>query len=96
MHTGAYDHRDGVIMLALAEQFSSRWGGGVSKELSPRAIVVGATLDYHKHCHLEFSEYIQTHEEHDNSMHSRTTGAIALRPTGNVQGGYYFMSLMTS
>jgi hypothetical protein len=24
-----------------------------------------------------------------------TTGAIALRPTGNRQGGYYFMSLMT-
>ena len=28
-------------------------------------------------------------------MHSRTTGAIALRPTRNRQGGYYFMSLST-
>eukprot|EP00978_Attheya_sp_CCMP212_P022914 scaffold69305_cov32-Attheya_sp.AAC.1 len=28
-------------------------------------------------------------------MHARTTGAIALRPTGNSQGGYYFYSLTT-
>ncbi len=28
-------------------------------------------------------------------MLPRTTGAIALRPTGNVQGGYYFLSLTT-
>eukprot|EP00978_Attheya_sp_CCMP212_P032304 scaffold125490_cov35-Attheya_sp.AAC.1 len=33
------------------------------------------------------------HEEHDNSMATRTTGAIALRPTGNAQGGHYFFSL---
>jgi hypothetical protein len=32
----------------------------------------------------------QAHEEHDNGMATRTTGAIALRPTGNLsQGGYY-------
>ena len=28
-------------------------------------------------------------------MASRTCPAIALRPTGNTQGGYYFMSLRT-
>ena len=28
-------------------------------------------------------------------MVTRTIGAIALRPTGNVQGGFYFMSLST-
>lgn len=28
-------------------------------------------------------------------MSTRTTGAIALRPTGNAQGGFYFMSLTT-
>ena len=28
-------------------------------------------------------------------MASRTCAAIALRPTGNTQGGYYFMSLCT-
>jgi hypothetical protein len=52
-------------------------------------------IDYSKHCQLEFGTYVQTHEEHDNSMHARTTGTIALRPTGNLQGGYYFFSLTT-
>jgi hypothetical protein len=50
-------------------------------------------LDCDKHCRLEFGSYAQTHEEQDNSMQSRTTGAIALRPAGNAQGGCCFLSL---
>jgi hypothetical protein len=68
---------------------------GVSKKMSPRAIIVGGELDYAKHCRLEFGTYCQVHEEHDNTMATRTTGAIALRPTGNIEGGYYFFSLAT-
>ena len=67
--------------------------GGISPKLSPHAIVIGTLIDYNKHCKLEFGTYVQVHEEHDNSMATRTTGAIALRPTGNEQGGYYFYSL---
>ena len=66
---------------------------GVSDRLSPRSIMVGSVLDYHRHCRLEFGSYVQVHEEHDNTMATRTVGAIALRPTGNAQGGFYFMSL---
>jgi hypothetical protein len=55
--------------------------------------MTGFTLDYTKHCWLEFGSYVQTHEEHNNLMQSRNTGAIALRPTGNPQGGHYFLSL---
>ncbi|KAI2500802.1 Reverse transcriptase (RNA-dependent DNA polymerase) [Fragilaria crotonensis] len=68
---------------------------GISDVLSPRAIVVGSTIDYATHCKIEFGAYVQTHEPHDNSMTPRTTGAIALRPTGNAQGGHYFYSLTT-
>ena len=68
---------------------------GISNVLSPRAIVVGAKINYHSHCKLEFGTYVQTHEQHDNSMMPRTTGAIALRPSGNSQGGHYFFSLTT-
>ena len=68
---------------------------GVSPTMSPRTIITGQLLDYHKHCRYEFGEYIQTHEEHDNSLLSCKVGAIALRPTGNQQGGYFFMSLHT-
>ena len=68
---------------------------GVSPTMSPRTIITGQLLDYHKHCRYEFGKYVQTHEEHDNSLLPHTVGAIALRPTGNQQGGYFFMSLHT-
>jgi hypothetical protein len=68
---------------------------GVSAAQSPRRIMTGQSSDYVLHCRLEFGEYAQVHESHDNTMITRTTGAIALRPSGNSQGGYYFMSLMT-
>jgi hypothetical protein len=68
---------------------------GVSKTLSPWAIASGMQLNYSKHCKLEVGTYVQTHEEYNNSMAAHTTGAIALRPTGNEQGGYYFLSLST-
>jgi len=66
---------------------------GISKLMIPRTIVTGNHINYSKHCKLEFGEYVQTHEEHDNTMITRTTGAIALRPTGNAQGSYIFFSL---
>ncbi len=53
---------------------------GISSTLSPRALVLGTPIDYVKHCQLEFGTYAQVHEDHDNSMATRTTGAIALRP----------------
>ena len=69
--------------------------GGNSQTKSPRTLLTGLTMNYNRHCRLEFGEYIQTHEEHDNSLNPRTIGALALRPIGNVQGGYFFLSLTT-
>ena len=65
----------------------------MSQVLSPRTIITGQTLDYNHHCVYQFGEYVQTHEQHNNSMEARTIGALAMRPTGNVQGSYYFYSL---
>jgi hypothetical protein len=65
----------------------------VSDTLSPRTIITGQTVDFNRHCKYEFGQYVQTHEEHNNSMVPRTTGALAMRPTGNAQGNYYFFSL---
>ena len=64
-------------------------------DLSPRTMVTGQRLDFKRHCRFQFGEYVQTHEQHNNSMMSRTVGALALRPTGNAQGGFYFLSLTT-
>lgn len=68
---------------------------GVSSVISPRELVTGVAIDARKHCNIPFGAYVQTHEQHNNSMSTRTIGAIALRPTGNVQGGHYFFSLQT-
>ena len=54
--------------------------------------------DYLLHCRVEFGQYCQVHEDKDrkNSVElERTTGAIALKSSGNIQGGYRFMSLKT-
>jgi len=57
--------------------------------------MTGKRIMYDKHCRVEFGTYVQTHEKHNNSMEPRTSGAIALRPSGNEQGGHYFLSLHT-
>ena len=68
---------------------------GLSKTLSPRGLVTGFVVTYKRHCQLPFGTYVQTHEQHDNSMQPRTAGAIALRPSGNAQGGHRFLCLST-
>ena len=69
--------------------------GGASQDLSPRTILTGQQVDYKRHCHYQFGEYMQTHEEHNNSMNPRTVGAIALCLVGNSQGSFYFLSIAT-
>jgi hypothetical protein len=68
---------------------------GMSQTIRPRTIVTGRHIDYKIHCKIEYGQYVQTHEKHDNSMDTRTVGALALRPTDNAQGGYYFNSLVS-
>ena len=62
--------------------------------MSPSEIILNRSLDVNAHCKVGFGDYVQTHEEHDNSMDSRTIGAIALRPA-NSDNSYYFYSLVT-
>ncbi len=69
--------------------------GGISHTQSPSKLILNCKLDFNAHCKIEYGEYVQTHEEHDNSMGTCTVGAIVTRPTGNSQGGYYFIRLDT-
>ena len=68
---------------------------GVAGGMSPQTIMTGQIIDYKKHCKFQFGQYVQTHEEHDNSMNPQTIGAITLHPTGNAQGSFYFLSIST-
>ena len=67
---------------------------GVSHRLIPRTIVTGLEVDFKTYCRVPFVAYCNVHDEPkiSNTETSRTTPAIALIPTGNVQGGYFFMS----
>ena len=62
---------------------------GASPQLSPRFLLTGWEIDFHRHVRLEFGSYVQAHEDHDNSMAERTTGAICLGPDGSKTGGHY-------
>lgn len=68
---------------------------GVSEELSPCTIITGHAIDFRRHCRIKYGAHAQVNEEHNNSMASHTTGALAMCPTGNPQGSYYFFSLST-
>ena len=67
---------------------------GLSRTQSPGEIVLNRKLDFNTHCRVEPFQYVQTHEETDNTITThRTVGAIATRPTGD--GSYNFISLST-
>jgi Reverse transcriptase (RNA-dependent DNA polymerase) len=70
---------------------------GVSETMSPRTIMTGVRAKFTTHCRVLFGAYCEVHNENDpsNTMRPRTSSAIALNPTGNLQGSYYFMSLAT-
>jgi hypothetical protein len=68
---------------------------GISRNINPRELITRIKIDYNKHIQAEFVEYVQVHEENDNTMHTRTTGADETKPTGNAQGGHWFYSLAT-
>ena len=65
---------------------------GVSSVHSPCFLLTGRELSFDKHAMLEIGSFVQTHEEHSNGMEPRTMGAICLGPTGNAQGGHWFLS----
>ena len=73
------------------------WPNGISDTLSPDAIVTGTTVPDYNRMRIEFGAYVQLFEDNtpSNTLKSRSIGAIALSPTGNAQGDYFFMSLAT-
>jgi hypothetical protein len=50
------------------------------------------------HFRIPFGAYAQVHAESDpsnNAMVSKTVGRISLGPTGNIQGTYRFLSILS-
>ena len=65
---------------------------GISDQ-SSQYIMTGHTLNFQRHARLKLGAYVQAHKEHDNLMGPQTLGAKCLGPTGNQQGGHWFLSL---
>ena len=63
---------------------------GVSQDMELREIVTYRKCDYKKHCSLQYGEYVQVYDKTTNTMERRTTRAIAMFPSGNIQRGHYF------
>jgi hypothetical protein len=82
-------------MVLCLNSFPSN--SAVYETLSPRAIVYRHKLDFAKHCKSPFGTYCKVHDElaPTNTMVTRSTPAIVLGPTGNLQGSYKFLSLAT-
>ena len=68
-----------------------------SKEFaSPREKLFGTSIDANLDLKHGFGDYVQCHQEEiDNSMQPRTVGAIALMPTGALDGSWWYLSLAT-
>jgi hypothetical protein len=70
---------------------------GISQTFSPRELLVRWRLDYKKHCRVFPGTYCEVHDKPvpTNTMVSRTHEAIALGPTGNLQGSVKFYCINT-
>ncbi len=70
---------------------------GVSATLSPTSIITGKPSPDLNAMQIEFGAYAQVFEDNNptNTVRVRSLGAIALTPTGNARGDYYFLSLTT-
>jgi hypothetical protein len=70
---------------------------GISSTYSPREIVTRHHLDYKHHCRAPFGAYCETHEENTptNDMSTRGCPSKCLGTTGNIQGTYNFLSLIS-
>ena len=63
---------------------------------SPAEKVKGRILDAKSDLKHAFGDYVQIgDQETDNSMQERTRGAIALMPTGNKEGSWWYLVLKT-
>lgn len=64
---------------------------------SPRELFLQRKIDFKRDLRISFGDYVQAHSVNTirNSMAPRVEGAIALLPTGNLQGSVKFYCLST-
>ena len=53
---------------------------GVLATLSPQAIITGMSIEFSKHCLLDFGEYVHSHEDREKPVEYRTLKALEVQP----------------
>ena len=71
---------------------------GITGGFSPRELVTGLTISFHKHCQFDVGAYVEASEDAmiTNSNRDRTHPCIYLGPSGNRQGSHNCFDLNTS
>ena len=88
----------GAAMHTLISLNQMPANNGISTTLSPSTLVTGKAIpDFNHIIKLNFGEYVLTSSGKTSSdvTSPRKIGAIALYPSNNHSGGWYFMSLTT-
>ena len=58
----------GLVAIVIFWLNTIQTSPSVGGNLSPCHIITGLTINYMKNCLLQFSEYTQFHESHENTM----------------------------
>ena len=95
-----FSHLSQQLLIGLV-QFVTMWlnafpsDTGISGRLSPCELICRQHLDANKHLEMLFGTYCKVHDEPvpTNSLILHTQPAIAMGPTGNIQGSYNFFAL---
>jgi hypothetical protein len=85
------------VAVKLLNHFPPK--GRISETISPKTPMTGGeTLNYKTHLSLQLGQYCQVHDDGTprNNQLPRIQGAICLGPSGNIQGGFKFMSLTSA
>ena len=65
--------------------------------VSPREKLWGRRINVDKELKHGFGEYVQVHTSQvDNTMNERTSGALSLMPSGNLEGSLYYYLLINN
>ena len=86
----------GAVVSAIRSRNQLPAPRGISKTLSPATLVTGEpSPDYHTISKLKYGDFVHTYEGTSNDNNPRTIPTIALYPSNNSSGSWYFMSLTT-
>ena len=88
----------GCVIKVTKDNNNLPLNDGISEIHSPATLITGRIMpEFDKLKGLNFGDYVQVKQQNNptNTNEARIVGAIAMVPSGNGQGSWYFISLVT-